>query len=170
MHLFDNRANRSRIVRPEFPQKSIRITPRHALARQHLTREIARIEGDDGIGAACNGNGQDVNVVFIGQMQPCLKPRLGGDVGLWKFSDQLDHFGACNALGLGSDFAGRARPFLKNTTRPERCVKPRLCDADLYLSQHCGIENAGIQNSLHPSSRKNSAFRYADSASCGSIG
>jgi hypothetical protein len=100
-----------------------------------------------------------MDIVGIGQP----KARLGR--GLYRDlcprpagADQRD-LAPCDRLTPCPELAGRPRPFLEDARRPERREQARCGKAEDDLAQDGGIEDAGVDQDAHQSSRKASALR-----------
>ena len=62
-------------------------------------------------------------------------------------------------LAAGAELARGARPFLEDAVGPERGEEAGPCHGQQDLAQDRRVEHAGVEDDLHPSSRKNSALR-----------
>ena len=149
-----------RVMRPQLPQEPIGIAPLDPFGGQDAAREIGAVEGDDRLGPARDGGGQDVDIVLIGQMQARFEPLVGRRCWPWgRPRAPAPLSPRASASSAAPWRAAARRPFLQDAVGPQRREKPRPRRAQQDLAQDGGVEHAGVKHRLHPSSRKNSALR-----------
>ncbi len=158
-HGFDHVRDRIGMLLPEREQKGIRVLAPQPLLAERVAREVGGVPGEDEVGMAGDGGGEDVDIGRIGQPEPGLQPGVRCHGGLGKRGAEGRDLAPRHQLGAGAELHRRPRPFLENALRPERGIEPRPRDPDEDLAQDRRIEHAGIEKRLHPSSRKKSAFR-----------
>jgi hypothetical protein len=122
-------------------------------------REVARVEGQEHVRPTVDGGGQDMDVVGIGEPQTRLGPRLGDDLGPGPAGAEQRDLAPRHGLLPCPEPRRGARPFLEDARRPERRELARGGDPQHDLPQDGRIEDAGVDQDAHQSSRKASALR-----------
>ncbi len=115
---------------------------------QGLGREVLEVEGDDGMGSAGDGCGQDVSVVRIGQIQPDADCFPAANAGVLEgVRHHLDSVVHARLAEVGADEQDGVLDLAEDPIAPQRPVERCFGQPQQRVAQRRGNQDAGVQDS-----------------------
>ena len=126
-------------------QKPIGMAGADSMGRQDWLREIVEVEGEDEIGSALDGGGQDMAVFRVRQLQ-------GWDEGLLAIDQCIPHMGIHQRAGELQLLPGKIRsvpqhrpdPFLMDCIAPAGAIEILERQTQQQITKWGRIENTGV--------------------------
>jgi hypothetical protein len=140
-------------------RKVVGVPEEDRLGVQCRAGEVADVEREEQVSASVDGGSKDVDVVRVRQPKARHGRRACRDLRLRPAGAKERDLSATNDLVPCSAPRRGARPFLEDSLGPEGRELAFVREAEDDLAEDRRIEDAGVDQDAHQSSRKASALR-----------